>query len=136
MDQRVRIGNRKVIETKQGSLRTRMGQGEVRVGVLVRGCTECNKEQIPKIVISPIQQLHLRHLFLGSISRPNPTHFSQQAELLKTLQQQFAIPSSAAALGVLRVHGSALQSSFLRIWCRRGFFGLAQCLALDLIKAS
>ena len=44
MDQRVkvRIGNRKVIETKQGSLEMRMGQGEVKVGVPVWGCTEYN----------------------------------------------------------------------------------------------
>ena len=44
MDQRVkvRIGNRKVMETKQGSLETKMGRGEIRIGVLVRGYTECN----------------------------------------------------------------------------------------------
>ena len=44
MDQRVkvRIGNRKVMEMKQGSLETKMGQGEVRIGVLVWGYTECN----------------------------------------------------------------------------------------------
>ena len=44
MDQRVmvRIGNRKVIEMKQGSLETIMERGEVKVGVLVWGCTECN----------------------------------------------------------------------------------------------
>ena len=37
MDQRVkvRIGNRKVIEMKRGSLETRMGRWEVRVGILV-----------------------------------------------------------------------------------------------------
>ena len=37
MDQRVkvRIGDRKVIEMKQGSLETRMGRGEVKVGVPV-----------------------------------------------------------------------------------------------------
>ena len=45
MDQRVkvRIGNRKVIEMKQGSLEMRMGRGEVKVRVLVWGCTECNR---------------------------------------------------------------------------------------------
>ena len=43
MDQEVKvIGNRKVTETKQGSLKTRVGQGEVKVAVLVQGCTECN----------------------------------------------------------------------------------------------
>ena len=44
MDQRVkvRIGNRKVIEMKQGSLEMRIRQGEVKVGVSVWGCTECN----------------------------------------------------------------------------------------------
>ena len=44
MDQRgkVRIGNRKVIETKQGSWETRMGQGEIKVGVPVQGCIGCN----------------------------------------------------------------------------------------------
>ena len=44
MDQRVkvRIGNREVIEMKQGSLEMKMGRGEVRIGVLVWGCTECN----------------------------------------------------------------------------------------------
>ena len=31
---------------KQGSLETRMGQGEVKVGVPVQGCTECNKHQL------------------------------------------------------------------------------------------
>ena len=37
MDQRVevRIGNRKVMEMKQESLGTKMGQGEVKVGVPV-----------------------------------------------------------------------------------------------------
>ena len=44
-DQRVkvRIRNRKVMEMKHGSLEAKMGRGEVRVGVLVQGCTECNK---------------------------------------------------------------------------------------------
>ena len=47
MDQRVevRIGNRKVMELKQGSLETEMGREEVRVGVLVWGCTECNSRR-------------------------------------------------------------------------------------------
>ena len=42
---KVRIGNTKVIEMKQGSLETRMGQREVKVGVSVWGCTECNSNQ-------------------------------------------------------------------------------------------
>ena len=44
MDQmvKVRIGNRKVMEMKQGSLETKMRQGGVMVRVPVRGCTECN----------------------------------------------------------------------------------------------
>ena len=42
MDQRVkvRMGNRKVMEMKQGSLETKMGQGEIRIGVLVQGYME------------------------------------------------------------------------------------------------
>ena len=45
LDQRgkVIIGNRRVIEMKQGSLEMGMGWGEVKVEVLVWGCTECNK---------------------------------------------------------------------------------------------
>ena len=31
------------MEMKQGSLETKMGQGEVRIGVPVWGYTECNK---------------------------------------------------------------------------------------------
>ena len=44
MDQRakVRVGNRKVMDMKQGSLKTKMGQGEIRIGVPVKGYTECN----------------------------------------------------------------------------------------------
>ena len=44
MDQRVkvRMGNRKVTDMKQGSLGTNMRQGEVRIGVLVQGYIECN----------------------------------------------------------------------------------------------
>ena len=30
------------MEMKQASLETKMGQGEVRIGVLVQGHTECN----------------------------------------------------------------------------------------------
>ena len=46
MDKRVkvRIGTRKVIETKQGSLETKIEQGEIRIGVLVWGYTECNTQ--------------------------------------------------------------------------------------------
>ena len=40
---RLELGTEKVIETKQGSLGTGMGWGEVKVRVLVQGCTECNK---------------------------------------------------------------------------------------------
>ena len=45
-DQRVkvRIGNGKVMEMKQGSLEMKMGQWEVKIRVLVRGCTECNSQ--------------------------------------------------------------------------------------------
>ena len=52
MDQRVkvRIGNRKVIETKQGSLEMRMGRGEVKVRVPVWGCIECNSMTISIIL--------------------------------------------------------------------------------------
>ena len=43
-DQRVkvRMGNRKVMEMKQGSLETKMGQGEIRIRVLIQGYTGCN----------------------------------------------------------------------------------------------
>ena len=48
MDQRVkfRMGNRKVIEMKQRFLEMKMRRGEVKVGVLVRGCTECNTHHL------------------------------------------------------------------------------------------
>ena len=39
---KVRIGNRKVMKTKQGSLETKMGWGEIRIRVPVQGYTECN----------------------------------------------------------------------------------------------
>ena len=39
---KVRMGNRKVMDTKQGSLGMKMGQGGIRIGVLVWGYTECN----------------------------------------------------------------------------------------------
>ena len=51
MEVKVRIGNRKVIETKQGSLEMRMGQGKVKVRVPVWGCTECDT-QVPLDKIS------------------------------------------------------------------------------------
>ena len=43
-DQRVkvRMGNRKVMNTKQGSLEMNMGWGEIRIRVPVQGYTECN----------------------------------------------------------------------------------------------
>ena len=34
--------NRKVMDMKQGSLETKMGRGEIRIGVLVQGYTEYN----------------------------------------------------------------------------------------------
>ena len=38
------MGNRKVMEMKQGSLETKMGQGEIRIGVPVQGYIECKTE--------------------------------------------------------------------------------------------
>ena len=69
MDQRVkvRIGNIKVIETKQGSLEMRMGQGEIKVGVLVWGCTGCNTfDQTTLFQFSRVQSLCLIAKFIPS----------------------------------------------------------------------
>ena len=39
---KVRMENRKVMDTNQGSLETKMGRGQIRIGVPVWGYTECN----------------------------------------------------------------------------------------------
>ena len=41
---KVRTGNKKVMEMKQGSLETKMGRGEIRIRVLVQGYMECNRQ--------------------------------------------------------------------------------------------
>ena len=75
MDQRVkvRIGNRKVIETKQGFLEMRMGWGEVRVRVPVQGWIECNRknpDSLTLLLYKP-SALHLFCLLLWWL----PPHF-------------------------------------------------------------
>ena len=46
---KLELGTEEVIEMKQGSWKQEWGEGEVKVGVLVWGCTECNKHAISSI---------------------------------------------------------------------------------------
>ena len=58
------------METKQGSLETKMGRGEVKVRVPVWGCTECNiGGNFVDIQTGAIIQEGIAYLCVGTLIR-------------------------------------------------------------------